>query len=227
MKQTYPLLLLLMAILISSCAPSRYVEPLEKDTFSVGGSFGGPVINFGGPIPMPITSVDVGYGLDSNLTLFGGLHTTSAIFGNGQIDLGCTYQFLKQKGAIPNVSVSPSVNMIYDFGDQVGNIWPILDLNAFWNYGERKNYFYVGMNNYFELSRTGAHEQPQDYYWLFSPQIGHALKGKKGHGQLITEMKYFAPYIDNFGDFVPYLPPGNTGALGFYISYRWTFGKKK
>jgi hypothetical protein len=225
MKQIYPSFIFFMVILISSCAPSRYVEPLDKEEWSVGASFGGPVIDFGGPLPMPITSIDVGYGLDSNLTVFGGLHTTSALFGNGQIDLGLTYRFIKQNGALPNVSVSPSFNMIYDFGDRSGNFWPVLDANAYWNYGQRRSYFYVGINNYFELSSTGANVQPQDYYWLFNPQVGHVLKLNEGRGAFTTEIKYLGPYIDNSYAFVPFLPPGNRGALGFYIGYRWSLSR--
>ncbi|MGB1102536.1 MAG: hypothetical protein ACPG21_02815 [Crocinitomicaceae bacterium] len=219
-------LLLFGVMLISSCTASRFVEPLDKDEISIGASFGGPIIDFGGPLPMPITSVEVGYGLDSSLTVFGGWHTTAAIFGNAQIDLGCSYQFLEQDRFIPNLSVSPSINMIYDFGDRNGNIWPVLDINAFWNYGQRSSYFYAGFNNYFELNSTGANDQPQDRYWLFSPQIGHVLKGKNGRGQLTTEFKFFGPYIENSYAFVPFMPiTGNGGARGFFIGYRWTINK--
>lgn len=227
MKSIYLAIIFLVSIFMSSCTASRFVEPIEKDDWSVGGSFGGPIIDFGGPLPMPITSLEVGYGLDTNLTVFAGWHSTAAIFGNAQVDLGCTYRFLEQDGYIPNLSVSPSINMIYDFGDKNGNIWPVLDLNAFWNYGQRRSYFYVGFNNYFELSSTAANDQPQDYYWLFNPQLGHVLKGKNGRGQLTTEFKVLGPNLENTYAFVPFLPlTGNRGAAAFFIGYRWTFGNK-
>src|SRR6056300_5955 len=115
MKSIYLAIIFLVSIFMSSCTASRFVEPIEKDDWSVGGSFGGPIIDFGGPLPMPITSLEVGYGLDTNLTVFAGWHSTAAIFGNAQVDLGCTSRFLEQDGYIPNLSVSPSINMIYDF----------------------------------------------------------------------------------------------------------------
>ena len=42
---------------------------------------------------MPLTSVEVGYGLDTNLTVFGALHTTAAYFGNLQLDAGFRTNF--------------------------------------------------------------------------------------------------------------------------------------
>lgn len=226
MKKSVYYLALLALLTLWGCAPSRYVEPLEKDEVSIGGHFGGPVITFGGPIPLPLTSVDVGYGLDSNITIFGGLHTTAIFFGNLQLDAGATYQFLEQRDYIPNLSVSPSFNFIYNFEGQSARFWPILDLNAYWNYGQNRNYFYAGCNNYFELSSVMANDQPQAYNWLFNPQIGHVFKGATGKWQLSTELKLLAPYIDNSTAFVPYASlTGSRGAAGLYISYRWIFGK--
>jgi hypothetical protein len=212
-------------VLFQACAPSRFVEPLEKNELSIGGSFGGPVINFGGPIPMPVTTIEVGYGLDTNLTIFGGLHTTAAIFGNFQIDAGISYQFLEQKKMIPNLSVAPGFNFITNF--EATKFWPVLDLNAFWNYGERTNYFYLGVNNYFELSKTMAFEQEQLSPWLFSPQFGHVFKGKQENWQLSTEFKLLGPYLDNSTAFVPYKSLlGTNGATAFFVGCRWIIGKK-
>ncbi len=217
----------LLFLTLYACAPSRFVEPLDKNEISIGGSFGGPVIGFDAAVsPMPITSLEVGYGVDTNLTAFAAVHTTAAIFGNLQMDVGVTYQFLAQKKYIPNLSVSPSVNFVYDFLDKSGKIWPVLDANAFWNYGQRQNYFYLGVNNYFELSKIMANDQPQNTNWLFNPQIGHIIKGKQGHWQLTTEIKFLGPNLDNSTAFVPYKSLlGKNGATGFFVGYRLLIGK--
>lgn len=227
MNRSFAFLLFASIFGVTSCAPSRFVEPLEKDELTVGFSFGGPVIEFNGPIPMPMTSVEVGYGLDTNLTFFGAIHTTAAYFGNVQLDAGVTYKFLDQNKFIPNVSVSPSVNFMYTIDDRSGKLWPILDVNAYWNYGDRSNYWYAGMNNYFELSKTMANDQPQAHHWIFNPQIGHVIKGKNDRWQLTTEFKFLAPYIKNWDAFVPYKSlTGGYGATGFYIGCRWKLGNK-
>ena len=134
------LMMALLVLALIGCAPSRFVEPLEKDQWSVGGSVGGPLVGFNGiPIPAPLSSIEAGYGLDSNLTVFTGLHTTSLLFGTGHIDLGATYRPLKQKGYWPSVSVSGTAQIAFSPSTRSFNFWPMIDANAYWNYGKRRN----------------------------------------------------------------------------------------
>jgi hypothetical protein len=220
-------IIIALGLLTFACAPSRFVEPLAKNELSIGANFGGPVIDFNGPVPMPLTAIEIGYGIDSNLTAFGALHTTAMLFGNFQFDGGVSYKFLNQKKYIPNLSVAPSFNIVSNFEYKSTKFWPILDINAFWNYGERRNFFYVGFNNYFELSSTMANEQAQAQHWVFNPQFGHVIKGKKAPWQLSAEFKFLAPYIDNSYAFIPYKSlTGTRGATGFYLSYKWIFKTK-
>jgi hypothetical protein len=211
-------------IIISSCAPSRFVEPLQKKELAAGINFGGPVLDLGAPIPTPLTAVEIGYGLDSNLTIHGGLHTTALYYGNFQIDLGATYKVLNQRKYIPNVSINPGFNFIYDTNDKISKFWPTFDANAYWNYGEKRSYFYAGLNNYFELSKTMANNQPQKQRWVLNPQVGHVLKSKKGSFQFTTEIKFLAPNQSNEYSFVPYKSIlGNNGATGVYLGLRYIF----
>jgi hypothetical protein len=213
--------------IILSCGPSRFVEPLDKKQISIGGNFGGPIIDFGGPIPIPISSIEIGYGIDTNLTVFGTAHTTSLLFGNLQMDFGATFKLLDQNKYVPNISVSPGFNFIYSFSGATGKFWPTIDANVYWNYGKKQSYFYLGINNYFELSSTMANNQPQASYWLFNPQIGHILKGKNGNGQFTAELKWLGPNQRNDYAFIPYYTPqGSNGALGLYFGYRWILKNK-
>ncbi|MCH2223334.1 MAG: hypothetical protein MK066_01100 [Crocinitomicaceae bacterium] len=225
--RTYVYLLLLL--LVSSCAPSRFVEPLDKKEFALGGNLGGPLISFAGvPISVPLSSIEGGYGLDTNLTIHAGLHTTSMFFGNFQIDGGVTYQFLEQQKYLPSLSVSPAFNFIIDLDDGQADFWPMLDVNAFWNYGNRRNYFYLGVNNYFELSSTMANDLPQERFLLFSPQVGHVIKGKNRAWELSLELKLIAPNLESANAFVSYTGiTGNRGATGVYIGFRKLLGRKK
>lgn len=214
----------IIALALASCAPARFVEPLDKGEWSVGADLGGPMLNFNGaPIPVPLSQIEVGYGLDSNLTIHGGLHTTSLLFGNGQLDAGVTWKVYNQNRAIPSISVSGGINVIYSPSTRKGDLWPVLDANAYWNYGKRNNYIYLGINNYFDFSSRMANDQTQRYHWIASPQIGHVVKGKRDRWQLITEFKYLAPYLASDKAFVPYTGLFHHGALGFYIGVRRTF----
>jgi len=216
------LISVITVVFFYACAPVRFVEPLQKKELAVGGSFGGPIISQGITIPIPLTEVEIGYGLDTNLTIHGGLHTTALAFGNLQFDAGLTYKLLNQKKYIPNVSVTPGFNFIYNFDAKVSKFWPTLDINAYWNYGKRTSYFYFGFNNMFELSKTMAHEQKQKQRWLFSPQIGHVLKTKKETWQFTTELKFLALNQDNTYSFLPYKSlTGSYGATGFYLGLRY------
>ncbi|MFD1552005.1 hypothetical protein DNU06_01105 [Putridiphycobacter roseus] len=212
-----------------SCGPAKFVEPIPAKQLSVGAHFGGPLLNLGVPIPIPLSAIEIGYGIDSNTTAFTSLHTTAILYGNIQIDGGVTYKFMQQKKYIPNLSVTPAFNFIYSVSENTAKFWPVLDLNAYWNYGKRKNYFYLGINNYFELSKTMANNQAQAHHWLINPQIGHVLKGKKGKSQLSIELKWLGPNLDNSYDFIPYSTSlfGKNGASGVFIGYRYLLNFKK
>lgn len=223
------LLNVLALSLLASCAQSRFVEPLDKGDLSVGAGLGGPGIEFGGaPIPIPITTIEVGYGIDTNFTVFGAWHTTAAFFGNIQFDAGVSYRLLEQKKYRPNLSCSPSLNFIYNPSSSEYRLWPILDVNSYWNYGKRRNYFYFGVNNYFEMRQKLANDQVQPYHWMVSPQIGHVIKGKERPWRFGFELKFLAPYLDNTYAFVPYTSIfGKWGSTGVYINFSYPISMKR
>ncbi|MBK9191262.1 MAG: hypothetical protein IPM77_06945 [Crocinitomicaceae bacterium] len=76
MKKQHGILILVLTLF--SCAQTRFVEPLEKGQLSLGGNFGGPLIEYApAVIPIPFLDAEAGYGIDSNLTVHGGLNLTS------------------------------------------------------------------------------------------------------------------------------------------------------
>lgn len=212
-------------VILSSCAPGRFIEPLNKKQLAVGVDLGGPIIGFGGnSIPVPLSSVEVGYGLDTNLTIYGGIHTTALMFGNFQIDMGVTYKVLSQNKFIPNVSINPGFNYVQSFSEGVYKFWPTFDANAYWNYGRKSSYVYFGLNNMFELSKNMALNQPQKQRWLLSPQVGHVLKGRNQQFQFITEFKFIGLRQENTYSFIPWKSVfGKYGTTGIYLGFRYLF----
>jgi hypothetical protein len=135
--------LLIMAIF--SCAPTRFVKPLAKKQKAINVSVGGALISYGDlTIPMPFVTATYGYGIDSTLTGFGSLNITSLVYGNAQVELGVTKQILQQKGAWPGISINPVANIIYRNKD-ASKFYPELDINAFWDYNQKRNFFYIGV----------------------------------------------------------------------------------
>jgi hypothetical protein len=213
---------LFILIILASCSPVRYVKPLAKKEHAANLSFGGPLIKFGtNTIPIPFLSANYGFGIDSTLTGFASLNVTSALYGNFQMELGATKQWLKQSKYLPAFSSTLQLNTIYRNAD-ARKIYPQLDLNLFWEYGKRKNYFYAGISNWFELSDKRTLGTPQTNRWIFMPIAGHAFSGKKWNINL--EVKIIAPNISNEDIVVEYQTPfRDQGAFGIYIGYTRKF----
>ncbi len=210
------LLASLIISFIASCAPTRFVKPLAKKQQAVNLSLGGPLISYSKLIiPMPFVTATYGYGIDSTLTGFGSLNITSLLYGNAQLELGVTKQLLQQKGAYPGVSINPVVNIIYRNKD-AAKVYPQIDINAFWDYNHKRNFFYAGVSNWFEFANKRANDQKQEHHWLFSPMIGETFVRKKWNYNI--ELKVITPNIANNTSTVEYKTPlGTHGALGIYF----------
>ena len=205
-----------------SCSPARFVKPLEKGQHAATVSLGGPLIEFGtAVIPVPFLTATYGYGIDSTFTGFGSFNATSALFGNFQIELGATKQLLQQKKYFPALSISPVANIIYRNKDSY-RLYPQLAINAFWEYGKRKNFFYVGLDNWFELAKKRTQDVKQPNHWIAMPSIGHSFTGKKWNFNI--ETKIIAPNLSNEKLVVDYVTPLKThGAFGVYFGYTRKF----
>jgi hypothetical protein len=216
------LLLPLLIVALASCAPARFVKPLDKGQQAASLSLGGPLISYGSAtIPIPLVSAAYGYGIDSTLTGFGGVNLTSAIYGNLQLDLGITKKLLHQKGYLPSVSVTPVANIIYRNKD-AKKFYPQLDVNAYWEVNHARNLLYAGVSNWFELAGKKAYDKEQEHHWLFTPQIGHAFVRRRW--DLTIEAKVIAPHIAYESNVVEYQSPfGKRGAFGIYFGYTRKF----
>ncbi|MEN8787222.1 MAG: lipoprotein [Flavobacteriales bacterium] len=204
--------------ILASCASSRFVEPLKKGEQVVALDVGGPTIEFGGAvIPIPLSSIVYARGIDTNLTVFGSVHVTSLLFGNIQTDLGATYRFFESKKSfLPSLSTSVNGNAIYDMNDSKFKFWPQLDLNAYWNFGEKDHYVYAGVSNWWELADVRSQERAQLDRWLVNPQIGLVIKTNKWFYSL--ETKFLGPSHNNVNLFVPYFSLlGEKGASAIYF----------
>ena len=173
MKHLFYLITSIFAL--GACAPSHFVKPLAYKQHAVSASLGGAMLKVPGvaTIPVPNTTLGYGYGVKQDLTVYGNLYPTAAIFGVFQFDAGCTLQFWKQKNM--GATVSPGINFLFDRFEKNAGLWPQLDANFYWNYFERKtssdhkdgvsqlkslhvdghtNFFYVGFSNWFQLKGT-------------------------------------------------------------------------
>jgi hypothetical protein len=212
-----PLIVVSICLLLSnSCAPTRFVAPLPESHYAVTAAVGGPLITYSGAtIPMPLSSVAVGYGYTARTSFFAGIHTTALLFKNMQLDIGSVHELVAQHAWQPGVSVSPVANFVLALRDGMFKFWPQLDLNSYWHYNSAGSLIYLGLNNWFELAGTRAHDETQPHHWIVSPQIGHVFNATDW--QYITEVKYLAAGIANTPNVVEYHGISGHGTFGIYL----------
>ena len=208
---------IIFILLFHCCAPSRYVKPLAKNQSAVSFSFGGPLIKFSGaPIPIPFTTLGYGYGITDNVTAYGNLHTTSALFGNAQADLGATFNLYKKENSF-GITASPALQIAYNVRNAIGfRVWPSADMNAYFHLTKKPSYLYAGVNSWFEFSKVRAHDEPQQKHVLPNLQIGYVIVKTKWQHQF--EFKYLGIGIPNLPGVVDYIGVSGKGSLGIYYS---------
>lgn len=216
------ILLFFVAILSIACTPSRYVEPLPTNTFNITVAGGGALFDYQDKtIPLPLTSVIAGYGINKETSLWGGLHTTSAVYGVLHTELGGIKRIYQGDQNIPSISVSPSAHIMIDKWESNKRFYPVLDINFYWRNLFTSDLFYIGLNNWFELSQRKAHNRKQEHHWIPSLQSGYSYR--PDNMQYTFEMKYIAPNYSNQDIVVDYMSPTDQGALGLYFSVGRSF----
>jgi hypothetical protein len=207
---------------LASCAPSTFVKPLEKGQYAATANLGGPLIGFAGTtIPVPMTGLAVGYGATEKTTAFARIHTTSALFGVAQLELGATHQFADSRGWVPGFSASAQAHFMFDRWEHNFRFYPQVDLNAFWNLGKEetnnpKDFVYLGASNWLELRKIGTGGRAQETNLLPAIHGGYTLVKEKYNYAL--ECKYIAPFTSNQSLVADYKSPSNNGAIGVYFS---------
>lgn len=214
MKFSFSIIALLF---LWNCAPSRYVKPLAKNQSAASFSFGGPLIQFSGaPIPIPFSTLGYAYGVTTDATTYGNLHSTSLLFGNLQLDAGATMQLYKKESKF-GLTASPAVQLAYNVRNKTGfRIWPSADINTYFHFRQKPSYLYAGVNSWFELSALKAHQQVQQRKAIPNVQLGYVIVKTKWQHQF--ECKYLGIGIPNLPGVVDYIGISGKGSLGIYYS---------
>lgn len=219
-------LLWLTAILLASCNVTRVVKPLEKGEHQLTGSVGGPAIVFSGaPMPIPLSSVGYAYGLDTGLTVAGGLHTTALLFGNAELDATLGIQMYQSEKDRFGLVASPGVHLFYGFRGGDFRAYPQMEGITWWQYSEAKRHLlYGGIGTWVELEREKAHGQVQDHELMPYVTLGHQFRMNKWNVQL--EARYIGFTYSNKDLVVDYLGPFSVGTSGIYVGVSRTLGQR-
>ncbi len=222
---------LLIIFLFESCAPTRYVIPLDRRQQAVALELGGPLIDYSEvTIPVPLMSVSHAYGLKKNLTLHNSLHLTSLSFGVLQLETGILRNLFYNEKTRIGMSYSPAVNFMIDRYQWQARLYPQLDFNAYWYImgeggrscdcpgakGQRPLLFYTGFSNWIDLATERAHGLEQTKNLYINPQAGFMYMGKKLNFQLEGKWLYSSARSNNL--VVAYKGINQMGTVGVYFT---------
>ncbi|MDP4764612.1 MAG: hypothetical protein NWR97_13165 [Salibacteraceae bacterium] len=200
----------------TACAPARVIKPLEKGEKQIGANLGGAMINYAGaPIPLPLTSINYLQGLDTGITLSAAVHTTDILFGVMHAEIGLGIKAYQTKSEKFGVTISPSMNLMYDIWEQNFSAYPQLDALCYWQYAEKPNLFYGGLGSWVELNKVKAHNEVQTNELLPYIMVGHQFNRPKW--TFTTEAKYLGFQHDNRYLVPDFIGPSHYGALGLYF----------
>ncbi|WMJ75213.1 hypothetical protein RCC89_18890 [Cytophagaceae bacterium ABcell3] len=192
---------------------------MEKKEKAVSFSVGGPLVNLPGHpytfAPIPMTSFSGAAGIADDLTVFGGVNTTGLLFGVFNADVGMVKGLWKPKGMIPGLTISPIGNFMIDRWDWNFRFYPQLDLNAYWDYGDTGNFFYLGTTNWFDLREQSVHGEERYNYWVPGFHTGHTFTTPRMNYTL--ELKYMGPGADVERMALDFLSIRSHGVWGFYF----------
>ena len=211
-ERTAALILLMLCIGYSGCAPSHAGRTVGKGVLQVEGSLGGPMLkNLGPPAPVPNTVIGARYGLYDRLDYFGHVNALPLIMGGFlAFDTGLTWGLVKNEGDWgPNLATSTGFVLFTDF-ENGARIDPLIDLAGGYTF------------EWFTLF-AGA-EMALDMWdsnFVISPYLGGEFD--IGKLSLSAALLYFSPAFDTFGSPVQYVSIKDMGAVGILLGlkYRW------
>lgn len=208
----------LFALALMGCTTTRALAPLERGQHGMTVSVGGPFVEFGAPIPLPISTIGYRYGIDGRSDVHAALYPTgAALFGVFGFDVGINRELVAARGAIPRLMID--FNQGFFFGDNAkgepagGFRWfPELSAVTTWDLGHAPHRLYLGVDGFFQVWPE-AHA-------LITPFLGTELRAARALG-IQLEVGWIAP-----GAFTRYLNPvwygieergAITAKLGFNI----------
>ena len=209
------------AALLLSCAANHGVRPLGKGNVAATGSFGGPVIEaFGGPFPMPLSTLGVRYGLSDRSDVHASVHPSLAgMFGLIGVDAGASYLVAPQLGPRPALLVDGTLLVVGGDtveGDPEGGVRAFVDtaLLASWSWGERGHLAYTGAELFL---------QPSPWRLYGAPVLGNRFQVSRRLG-LALELRWIDPWAPTEHLTVEFYAPRRHGAVTVHAGLHVGFG---
>ncbi len=116
-------LLLLASLVCGACATTHLARPVGRGNLRVSATVGGPLVEFGAPVPVPVSTLGAAYGLSDAVDLSGELHPTAAAFGIAGLSGGAAWHPIAGHRAALSLGASLGGYFNADDGVLVGDLW--------------------------------------------------------------------------------------------------------
>ncbi|KAB2924278.1 MAG: hypothetical protein F9K22_06750 [Bacteroidetes bacterium] len=193
------------------CSATQPVAPVRGGETVLLSSLGGPVIPLDGlAIPAPYVTLGAVHGVTEDVSVYGNVHVTAALFKNAGLDAGVVTDIVTGEGAVPSVSVNGRGYFFWDVGrgGKEPRFFPAVTLAARSATGERSAFF-LGADNLFQLHR---------FYYIISPFAGFRFP-LSASVTAQTEVKWLGANKETrHGIFEGATSVGGHGGLGLFLS---------
>lgn len=214
--RAYTFCLFGLLLFLGACAPTTLVRPLKAKQKLISAGLGGPLIHFAGTvIPIPFTQLDLAYGYSDRLSLQGGINTTSLLFGVAQLRLNPLYEFGKPKGLKPGLSGYFQQHLLLDRWKNRFSWYPEPGFNLYWDFQSEKHLLFWGASGWMELRKPS---EPTDKQATLLPVLNLGYQHNSPKWNWTLESKWILPGTAPGNQVVEYISPGNSGAIGLYLS---------
>lgn len=206
--------------ILTGCSVSRGVRPLGDGVTALTATAGGPITDYaGGMKPLPLGTAGVAHGLTDTVDLHGAINwSTLALFGLFGAEAGVGWGFLEQKGAAPALMADVTFDLFagdLSSGEPEGGarLFTELDLRASWAWGRHRHLVYTGPTAILQVEPGAV---------VPSWSLGNQFTLRRL--DLITEVRWLAPFDNNKAATIDYLGIGEAGALSVQLGARYRFG---
>jgi len=220
-RSTVPSVLLIALICVASgCATIPTARPLEPGQHEVGVSLGGPVLNLGGGVVIPVPNIvlqgrhGLAAPLNRPLDLTYGLNVIAMPFGILQGHVGVSWLLIHQAGPAPALSISDkqyfATNAIGLGNKPHAEVegWGVNHLELDFSWKVKRQIIYAGISQYFDFGNPKL---------TLTPSIGVVLDtSPKTDGGLMFhfDFRWYALSQTDRYDAVKWFPR-RQGAFGF------------
>jgi len=209
----------LLPALAFACSASHGVRPVGAGNMALQASAGGPLVEiYGKPVPLPLSTVGLRYGLTDRADLHAAVHPSLlGLVRLGGIEGGLSYQLVAPGRLRPALVVDGTISVIAgdaELGEADGGTGVFGDLAvlASWAWSAREHLVY-----------TGAHlfAQPRPLSLHLAPLVGMRWRLTPGLAA-VTEARWIDPWQATDDWTLHWYGPRNQGAIQALVGLYWT-----